>query len=189
MGLIVATLGCAVLAGWIAGGRFSRLADVRIRWIPLAIFGFALQGIAVPGAWPLVLVAISFVLLVVFAGENVRAGLPGARLILVGVALNFLVIAVNGGMPVTRMALERSGQLDTLHALVADGGAKHHLATDADRLVVLGDVIPLAPIHQIVSVGDVFTYLGVAWIVVAGMRGRRPVRLLAPPVEGASGVV
>jgi hypothetical protein len=28
-------------------------------------------------------------------------------------------------------------------------------------------------VRQAVSVGDVFTYAGVAWLIVAGMRGRR----------------
>jgi hypothetical protein len=189
MGLIIGTLGGAVLVGWVVGGRVSRLADVRIRWVPLAVAGFVLQGLAVPGSWPLVFVGLSFVLLVVFAGENVRSGLPGARIILLGVLLNFLVIATNGGMPVTRVALERSHQTDTLRALVDGGGAKHHLATSEDALVFLGDVIPVAPIRQIVSVGDVFTYLGVAWLVVAGMTGRRRQPLAAAELERAGHVV
>jgi hypothetical protein len=190
MGLIIGTLGAALVVGWILGGRVSRLADLRIRWIPLAIAGFALQGVSAPGSWPLVLVGISFVLLIAFAGENVRSRLPGARLILVGVLLNFFVIAVNGGMPVTRSALERSNQMETLHALVADGGAKHHIATKDDRLLFLGDVVPLAPVHQIVSAGDAVTYLGVAWLVVAGMRpSRRRRPMLTPQTEGFGGVV
>src|SRR5919206_25048 len=39
MGLIVATLGGAVLAGWIAGGRVARLADVPVRGVPPAVAG------------------------------------------------------------------------------------------------------------------------------------------------------
>jgi hypothetical protein len=42
--------------------------------------------------------------------------------------------------------------------------------------MILGDVIAIPqPIGQIVSLGDVLTYGGVAWVVVAGMRRRRTV--------------
>jgi hypothetical protein len=113
---------------------------------------------------------------VVFAAVNIR--LAGFPLIAIGICCNFLVIAVNHGMPVTRQALVASGQAYTLQMLVHDGGAKHHLADDSDRLLVLGDVIAIGPLQQAVSVGDLFTYGGVVWLIVAGMRrplDRRPI--------------
>ncbi|HEV8563278.1 MAG TPA: DUF5317 family protein, partial [Actinomycetota bacterium] len=78
------------------------------------------------------------------------------------------------GMPVAERAIVASGQQDTLSELVSHPGVKHHLAGADDELLFLGDVIAIPPpIGQIVSLGDVFTYGGVAWVVVAGMRRRR----------------
>ena len=170
MKLILGTLLLAIVAGYVAGGRFSRLASLRIRWAPIALVGLLLQVFVPPGRWPLVLLLLSFVLLSVFAVRNIAvAGFP---LILIGVALNFLVIGINHGMPVTRDSLVRSGQMDTLGALIHDGGAKHHLAGPQDHLMFLGDVIAVPPpIGQSASVGDLFTFAGVAWLVVGAMTG------------------
>src|SRR5206468_4995 len=108
-----------------------------------------------------------------FAALNIR--LAGVPLILAGLALNLLVIASNGGMPVSREALESSGQGDVLQELIDEGAAKHHLLTDDDVLTALADVIPVGgPIKQVVSLGDVFVYAGVVWLIVAVMRGRIP---------------
>jgi hypothetical protein len=171
---ILATMSLAVLAGIMAGGRLSHLAALRIRWLPAAIVGFALQIAPVSGrTLPLALLWISFGLLAAFAAANVRLGLPGFRLVLAGVLLNFTVIALNAGMPVSEEALARSGQLDTIPALVDGGEVKHHLAGPGDRLLLLGDVIPVAPFREVVSVGDVLTYAGVAWLLARATLGRR----------------
>jgi hypothetical protein len=174
MKLILATLLVALVAGFLLGGRLSNLSHLRIRWAPLAIVGFAMQLVNPPGDWPLFMLLGSFVLLSIFALANIRTA--GFALILVGVAMNFTVIAVNSGMPVSRQALIASGQADTVGDLVndADSYVKHHLADGEDRVLFLGDVIALAPpIAQAVSVGDFYTYGGVALVIVAAMR-RRP---------------
>ncbi len=175
MAIILGTLAISVLVGRLLGGRLPGLARIGLRWTPLAVLGLALQ--LVPGSRgpiALVLLYVSFALLAVFAIANGRAGVPGAWLILVGIWLNFTVIAVNQGMPVSREALVRSDQLDTLAALVEEGGAKHHLTRPSDRLLFLADVIALGPpVRQAVSAGDLVVYAGVAWMVVIGMRAGR----------------
>jgi hypothetical protein len=169
---VLATLVLAVLAGYLAGGRLSKLAMLRIRWPVVLIVAVALQCIpAAGGTWPLVLLFVSLGLLLVFVTANLRARAVGFPLVAIGLLLNCTVIAVNQGMPVTREALVASHQSDTLESLVRDGGAKHHLAVSGDRLLLLADVIPIAPIRQVVSVGDLFTDLGICWLVVAGMLG------------------
>ena len=56
----------------------------------------------------------------------------------------------------------------------ADSYVKHHLADGDDRALFLGDVIAIPPpIAQAISVGDFYTYGGVAVVIVAAMR-RRP---------------
>jgi Family of unknown function (DUF5317) len=173
MKLILGTLAIALVFGALLGGRLSRLSDLRIRWAPLAIVGFAMQLINPPGRWPLVMLLGSFVLLSVFAIANLKT--TGFALVLIGVAMNFTVIGLNGGMPVSRQALVASGQADTVADLVndADSYVKHHLADDDDAVLFLGDVIALpAPISQAISLGDIFTYGGVGVVVAAAMRRR-----------------
>jgi hypothetical protein len=169
MRFVLVSLILAVLLGYLAGGRLGRLGAAHLRWPALAFAGIALQLLPVEGTGGYAIVLASFALLAAFAVVNLRQ--PGFALILVGVTLNALVIAVDQGMPVTRAALERSDQAGTYAYLVHHGGAKHHLATDDDALLFLGDVIPIpAPIAQAVSIGDLTMVAGISWFVVAGMR-------------------
>ena len=171
MRLVLVTFALALLVGYLFRGRLSALGTVKVRWAPLAFVGLALQFAPLPGhAWPMAMLYLSFVLLFVFTMANVRvAGFP---LILIGVILNFTVIAANDGMLVTRQALVASGQANTLTSLIEHGGAKHHIAGPGDHLLFLGDVIAVRQIQQAVSLGDIFTYGGVFWLIVAGMRRR-----------------
>jgi energy-coupling factor transporter transmembrane protein EcfT len=186
MKLVALILAIAVAVGYLLGGRLSQLSELHVRYAPIALIGLLLQVVNPPGRWPFALLIVSFVLLVVFTVANLRTA--GFALILVGVVLNLAVIALNGGMPVDRDALLASDQADTLIPLVREQGAKHHLARSDDRLLFLGDVIPVpAPLRQAISIGDLFTYGGVAFVVVATMRRRvRPVPLTS--VAEASGV-
>jgi hypothetical protein len=192
MRLILATLVFAFVLGLVAGGRPSGLSSLKVRWTPAALVGLALQLAPVPGTtWPLVLLFVSFVLLIGFAIVNVGARVPGFVLILIGVLMNFAVIGVNHGMPVSRQALIQSHQQETLPILLERPGAKHHLAGSGDRLMFLADVIAVPPLRQIVSVGDVFAYTGVVWLIVAGMRRRvaREPGAAAEDAEAPDGVV
>jgi hypothetical protein len=185
MKLILATLVLACLFGLLVGGRPSALASLKVRWTPAAIVGLALQLAPVPGdVWPLVLLFVSFVLMTAFAVVNLRARVAGFVLISLGVLMNFTVIAVNQGMPVSREALVASHQEQTLPILLERPGAKHHLAGPDDDLMFLADIIAVPPLDQVVSLGDVFAYTGVVWLVVAGMR-RRDERPAAAVTDGA----
>jgi hypothetical protein len=82
MKLIVGALVIAVVIGYLMGGRLSNLANIKIRWAPLAIVGLALQLINPPGDWPIVMLLASFVLLLTFAIVNRHV--VGFWLILVG---------------------------------------------------------------------------------------------------------
>lgn len=174
MKLLFGTLAITIAVGYLRGGRLAGLADLTVRWAPLALIGLMMQLINPPGSWPLVMLTTSFVLLWIFAVVN--RDVPGFRLIMIGVALNFLVIVANDGMPVSSGALRASGQGDTVADLTnhADRYVKHHLAEDDDLVLFLGDVIPLPPpISQAISLGDIFTYGGVGVVIVAAMRRRR----------------
>ena len=179
MVFVAGVLLLAVAIGFAAGGRLSGLATLRIDWAPLAVVGVALQFLPESGPWSFALLVASFVLLAAFVARNLS--IPGFALILVGLSMNFAVIALNHGMPVTQRALVTSGQQETLGALIGDGGAKHHLAGDADRLLVLGDVTPIPPpVSQIVSAGDIVAYAGLGYVIVAAMRRTRGAAVAAP---------
>jgi hypothetical protein len=180
MRLIVVTVALALLIGFLRGGSLRDFPAVKTRWWGLALLGVAMQFVTGGGAVEIGLLIASFVVLMVFVLANLRA--PGFALILIGLALNATVIVANQGMPVTRAALVRSGQSDTLTELVNDGdGQKHFLADDGTVLLPLGDVIALGgPLRQAVSIGDIFVHLGVGWFIVVAMRRRDPVPSLEP---------
>jgi hypothetical protein len=165
----------AIPLGYLLGGRLRNLAGLRIRWAPVALLGLAMQMAPLPPDLEHVgvpLLIASDIPLGVFAGANVR--LPGAALLMLGLLMNFAVISANQGMPVSRHALIASGQADTLAMLVEHGGVRHHLATEDDVLLPLGDVIPVGGfVRKAVSAGDLVAYAGAAWVLAAGMRSRR----------------
>jgi len=180
MKLLLAVVVISVFLGYVLGGRLHRLEALRPRWWGLVILGLGIQFIPLPegdvGTDLVVRTAVlslSYTLLVAFALLNVR--MPGMFLVVIGLACNFAVIAVNGGMPASADALIDSGQEDVLAYLREEGADKHHLLTDKDELTFLADVIPVPqPIGQAISVGDVFVYVGLIWLIVAAMRGWTP---------------
>jgi hypothetical protein len=180
MRLFVAVAVLAVALGYLTRGRLRQLEQLRLRWWWLVIAGLGFQFLPLPegdaGNDLLVrtgVLATSYALLLLFAVMNVR--LPGMPLILFGLACNAVVIVANGGMPVSVDALERSGQSDVVQPLIEEGADKHHALDDDDMLTFLADVIPVhGPIAQVISVGDVFVYAGLIWLVVAAMRARSP---------------
>jgi hypothetical protein len=175
IGVVLVSIGL----GYLGGGRLSGFERFRLRWWFLAFVGLALQLAPVPADLTTEFLIASYVLLLLFVAANLRA--PGVWLILIGLALNLVVIAPNGGMPVSRSALVESGQASTLAELENGAGTKHHLETSDDVLTPLADVIAIgSPVNQVASVGDVLVYAGLLWLIVGVMRGVRRVDP-APP--------
>jgi hypothetical protein len=171
--LIALTLLVGILSGLALGGSFRDFPTIGLRAWPLALVGVALQFLNPSGALGHATVLASFVLLLTFAGLNL--GAPGFLLILVGLALNTVVIAANGGMPVAPEAVVRSGQESALPDLREHGGAKHHLADDDSVLLTLGDAIGIPPpVAQAASVGDLVLDAGIAWYIAAATLPKRP---------------
>jgi Family of unknown function (DUF5317) len=175
--LIVVAFSLAL--GAATGGSIRALERLRLHWWALAPIGLAMQLAPIPsvastsGALATAILVSSFPVLLAFVGRNLRVA--GFALIFLGLSLNFAVIAANGGMPVSREAIERAGEGGGLEELVSSGGAKHHLMGPDDVLRPLGDVIAIGdPLREAFSAGDLAVYLGLAWMVVAAMRGRTP---------------
>ncbi len=185
--LLVVSLAGAVILGLLAGGRFSNLAETRFRWGWVGLLGVVFQFVPASGALGDLVLTCSFICLFIVCLAN-RA-LPGFVLVLIGLWMNFLVITVNQGMPVSREAVVSSGQAGTLPELKALDSPKHHLKGPEDRLLILADIIGIgAPIHQAVSIGDLAALAGISWFVIGAMR-RRPLVAAAPGPERTMGFV
>jgi hypothetical protein len=176
-------LGVVFLAALItvplARGRLTALADLKLRRLWLAPLGIAVQILiieVVPSGAAGVHEAVhmlSYVLLGAFAWSNRRV--PGVPVILLGGALNFIVIAANGGVMPADPELAR-------HIAGAEGfvnsGAMQH-----PHLLFLGDVFATPqswPMYNVFSIGDVIIVLGVMTLL-HGVSGSRlvPRRLRA----------
>jgi Family of unknown function (DUF5317) len=171
--LLVVTAVALVLSVPLAGGRLSRLADIRIRAVWAVLLAAAIQvGISdvAPGGSHWLHVALniaSYMLDAYFLFANRR--MTGVPIVAVGAGLNILAIATNGGvMPASASALRISG-IDPRAGFDNSAHLVHaHLA-------FLGDVIPVPgpwPIGNVLSVGDLTIFIG-ALIVLHSACGSR----------------
>lgn len=173
----------AIVVGLLAGGRLGRLADLDLRapWVFLAAAAIQV-GLMVAGArgWAQVagvgqgLLVMSLALVLVGLWVNRR--LPGVWVVAIGVFLNFLVIAANGGsMPVDRELAVRAGNTRLVEMLDSPAYVKHGVIGPGTRLRPLADVLPLPMLvprpkfWSPGSVGDVFVTVGACWLTLAGM--------------------
>jgi Family of unknown function (DUF5317) len=171
--LLVVTAIALVLSVPVAGGRLSRLADIRIRATWAVLLAVAIQvGISdvAPGGSHWLHVALniaSYMLDAYFLFANRR--IAGVPIVALGAGLNILAISANGGvMPASASALRISG-IDPRAGFDNSAHLVHaHLA-------VLGDVIPVPgpwPIGNVLSVGDLTIFVG-ALIVLHRACGSR----------------
>ena len=180
--LVVSVIGAAVIAGFATGGSLAPFQRLPVHWWGVALTGLALQGVPptiVGGRHlaPLLLLS-SYTLLLVFAWLNRR--LPAMLIVMAGLAMNVLVIAADGGMPVSAAAMEAAGT--SPGGLADDGPSKHHLMGPGDVLTPFADVIGIPePVGAVLSVGDLLVYVGLAALVVSVMRGRSVEDRRPPP--------
>ena len=182
MGITLVAVALGLLLGLAAGGRARFMADHPIRGVGLLAAGLFLQVIASLfnlGETGNVAILGSYVLLVAFAVWNVR--LVGMAIVTVGLVANFAVIAVNGGMPVRAKAIVSAGaspaQVPHLHF-----GSKRHLERSSDRLTILADDVPVRPLHEVLSFGDLVMAVGIADVIFHLLQKRKGLA-----VTGAAG--
>jgi hypothetical protein len=170
---IAVAIAVGVAVGLARGGRFADLGDAAFRVWPLLVLGIVVQGAAAftgDGAVPVILV--SYVLLLVFCAANLHHA--GMGVVLIGIALNVVVIGVNGGMPVRQQAIVAAGIAEHDDVAALDFGAKRHLETNDDRLTTLGDIVPVPFAGEVLSFGDLAMSVGVAAVLANLLRRRRP---------------
>jgi hypothetical protein len=176
LGLII-PIALAMFLGLAHGGSLSRWAAVQVRWWPLAATCLLVQvalfsplletrpAIIVCGPW-LYLFSLVGVLAALLA--NARSGgasrLP-LTLAALGIALNCLVIVVNGGyMPRSDDAAASLGMPPIAHLVPARLINVESIGSET-RLAWLGDIIPQPnwlPLANVVSVGDLLLSGGLA---------------------------
>lgn len=181
-----------LIAGLVLGGRLDRLADLRLRLLPLlfiaVIVRFGTEAALATGVGivdllrlPLFVVAYGLLLYGLWANR----GYPGLGLAFVGIGMNAVVIALNGGwMPVWAPSLEAAG-FDP--ARVAAESVFHRVVyppIDIGFLlsaVPLTDIIPIPwpePLRNVASIGDLFLTAGLAFFLFATvMRSPRETQL------------
>jgi hypothetical protein len=170
----------AVTAGVVLGyrleGRLRRLGQLRFRgfaWLAAAM-GVQVGLPLAPLGWRGKLTVLSYSLIAGWLLLNTRKRPVTVRCgfaaICAGWALNLLPIALNGAMPVSVGAVGEA---------FSDRGAglgidirKHEFADRDTKLLWLGDVIPVAPLRSVVSVGDLVMGAGLAITVAAAMAGQ-----------------
>ena len=170
----------AIIIALIAGGRFSRLAEIGFRWAWVFFAAFALRfGIVVMGVsgWRPALAAApvlhlaSYALLLAALVANRR--LWPIWIAAVGVVMNFAVIAANGGaMPADRSLVRASGQVQALKLAEAGRYPTHRFIDSDTRLAFLADryLLPRPyPRPSVFSPGDVLITLGVVLMIFQGM--------------------
>lgn len=144
---------------------------VIVAYIPqLIAFVLPLTRKGFPDPWVPAFLVSSQLLLLVFAGLNIRAS--GMWLLGLGLALNFLVIILNGGMmpisPETVNRLLPGVSPDLWHTGMRLGTGKDViLQQGATQLWFLSDrfVLPLIRNRVAFSIGDVLIALGAIWIL------------------------
>jgi hypothetical protein len=156
----------ALAISMLRGGHLVNLGDIELSAWWLLFIALGLQfgtGWLPDEPWSetagVLMILGSFLLLMVLVVAN-RAK-PGMWIAGLGVLMNFIVIAVNGGMPVLAGAAEVASGFEVSTPDLT-GTYKHILLDEASRLTFLADVIPLrlAGIGEVISLGDIFLALG-----------------------------
>jgi hypothetical protein len=173
----VLVAGIAVLIGLVVGlllpPRHHRVARPRPRSLWILFVGVTGQIVAasVGGGFGLALVLASYATLIAFALRS--SHLQGTGVVAVGLGLNALVVAINGGMAVHPQSLVDAGivRADQAHSVQLAG--HRHLEDSGDHLTILDDRIPLPPAGQVLSFGDLILAVGAADVVAhIARRGR-----------------
>jgi uncharacterized protein DUF5317 len=160
--MLASTIALGLIAGLIAGGQWDRLARLRIAWWPVLAIALGIRLAALfLGEVGLAVYLVSFGTIITGAYANRR--LPGVPLFLVGASLNFLVVLLNGGMPIDPATAAYAGTY-----IPQDG--LHITLSESTRLAAIADVVPVQWLQRVYSPGDVLLALGGFWLPFAALR-------------------
>lgn len=185
--VVALLLGGAV--GLATGGRLTNLGEHRLAgwWLLPVGVGVQVLSNTIEGDPAFALLLASYVLLAAFTLANAR--LFGMVVVTIGLLANLLVIAVNEGMPVRREAVIKAGiAADDRDLASISMQNKHHYERPSDDLMFLADIIPVRPLREVLSIGDVIMSAGIAAVVATLLRKEpthpQPERTRSLPSEG-----
>ena len=179
---LLLALFCGLIVGRMRGGSWANLAQLSLHgsWLILAAFLIQLivfspqfEGLSWSDAAVPVLYVASIFLLLLAVGLN--RSLSGMRVLGLGLLLNFVVIAANGGyMPVPLDNLTEAGMPQRAEQLRNERFFSNSTVLTAEtRLPLLADVLLIPswlPFSNVFSIGDTFIGVGAFILVMQAMR-------------------
>jgi hypothetical protein len=187
--VLLIAIAVAIAIGFATGGSLANAGGIRIRLLPILVTALLIQiAIFTPiaGGWDIThrvgpYIHIGTLLMVLFVMFR-NLHIPGMKIIIIGAALNALVITANGGfMPSPESALERSGRLEPVRQEEAQRRGDSSILTnsaiadDDTRLLFLGDAIAIPerfPLSNVISIGDIVIAFGAIAGIVLVMHRR-----------------
>lgn len=177
-------IGIALLLVLNTFGSFAQLAHLRLQafWL---LFGalaiqIALEYVHIPkdkiDTVGFGILMASYALILAFCFINLR--IRGMAVVMIGIAMNTLVIGLNQGMPTKDPGKTVHGKI--VPAITVE--VKHRPKRSDDLLPWLGDTIVLEPIREIISFGDLVLAVGLCDVLFWG--SRRPKRGKKPRRRG-----
>jgi len=171
----------ALIVAWVLGGRPDRLADAPIKhvWlvgVPVLMYAISWAAcrwtVIGQGSWVFGALQLAGLASLIFLCA-INRKIPGAILIGIGVALNAIAIASNGGfMPASKDAVAAALGQDYLHRALSEEHFRGSFMTADTRLWWLCDIIPksIGPTiwRGVYSIGDMVMSLGV-FIGIVGL--------------------
>ncbi len=160
-----------ILAGYLLGGRLDRLAELRLRWVPLVLLGLAVQAVIftdaggrlVGGAGPALYIASTAAVFVAVL-RNIQV--PGVAVVAIGAGCNLAAIVANAGyMPADPAAMASIGGLPP--GYINSDIVEHAALLPLTDQFALPSWLPFA---NVFSVGDVLIGVGVAATIALAMR-------------------
>jgi MFS family permease len=175
--MLIGSIAFGLLLGLLLGGRLGRLADIRLRHLPLLAvavfvrFGTEIAlggGVAIADTYRVPLLGLGYGLLLFVLWRN--RTYPGMALAFTGIASNGIAIIANGGrMPVWMPAYDASGITGPLTSVMHLPLRVDTAAEFLGHLGPLGDVVPIPiwPVNNVASIGDLFLSGGLAFFLFA----------------------
>ncbi len=142
---------------------FSRLRVLQVNHWPVLALG-AVLSLAVGFDTNMLAgrFALGISLALLLAGCLLNRHITGARVVAVGIAANLGVLLANGYLPVSEGAVVAAGIIDFEGLDRVLLGAARRWSDDATIASWLGSTIPLAPLRDVITLGDLVTAAGLA---------------------------
>lgn len=172
--MLIETIILSLIIGKIRGGKIKNLEQIKFKAWYLLLLGFLLEIISfllftnTNGKLAKIIVdkffiiqIFTYILLIFTLMLNIRK--KGIKTILFGTILNFIpIMANNGRMPVSKIALEKLNLYKQLELLQSNKILTHVLIDKSTKFYYLSDIIPIS---QIISIGDILISIGIFLLI------------------------